>query len=65
MSTRRKWGSAKVEVIRVHRLHPDWCSTEIALHLGLHSAYVRKAAAREGLTLPRKGYGGPRRRVAA
>ena len=42
----------KHDVIREHKAHPDWCSADIARHLGCISGYVRATAQRNGLKLP-------------
>lgn len=47
----------KERIITTHLEHPDWGATLIAHKLGCTDAYVRAAAKRYMLNLPRSAYG--------
>lgn len=44
--------TTKDEVLAMHRRNPKWCAPEIARALRCTSAYVRKTARRNAITLP-------------
>lgn len=45
--------TTKREVITAHRAHPEWSPSDIAIHLGCSTEYVRATAQRNQLKLPR------------
>jgi hypothetical protein len=42
----------QLQVIELHRKHPDWTSAQIAKRIDAAPAYVRATAYRKGLQLP-------------
>jgi hypothetical protein len=44
-------------ILALHRVYPEWGATRIAAAIGRNDAYVRVAAQRNGVRLPRSDYG--------